>query len=124
MKKPKIKTLKNGLRVIFLPNNTESVMVEVLVNTGGQFETKETSGISHFLEHMCFKGTVGQSGRDIMHFLDGLGCRTNAFTDDEITGYYIKSAKKHWKKTLTVVCLLYTSPSPRDKRQSRMPSSA
>ena len=116
MKNPKIKTLDNGLRIIALPHHGESVTVEVLVNTGSQFETAEKNGISHFLEHMCFKGTHQKSGRDIMHFLDGLGSRTNAFTDDEMTGYYIKSAKKHWKKTLAIVADIFQNPSfPKDE---------
>lgn len=111
MKKPKIKRLENGLRVIALSHPGNSVSVEVLVNTGSQYETKDNNGISHFLEHMCFKGTTSKSGRDIMHFLDGLGCRTNAFTDDEMTGYRIKSAKKHWKKTLAIVADIFQNPS-------------
>lgn len=110
MKKPKIKTLKNGLRAIALPHHGESVTVEVLVNTGSQYETSTNNGISHFLEHMCFKGTKTKSGKEIMHFLDGLGSRTNAFTDDEVTGYYVKSAKKHWKKTLAVVADIFQNP--------------
>jgi predicted Zn-dependent peptidase len=118
MKKPKIKTLDNGLRIIALPHHGESVTVEILVNTGSQFETLEKNGISHFLEHMCFKGTHQRSGRDIVHFLDGLGSRTNAFTDDEMTGYYVKSAKKHWKKTLAIVADIFQNPLfPNDEIQ-------
>jgi predicted Zn-dependent peptidase len=118
MKKPKIKTLNNGLRIIALPHHGESVTVEILVNTGSQFETAEKNGISHFLEHMCFKGTHQRSGRDIVHFLDGLGSRTNAFTDDEMTGYYVKSAKKHWKKTLAIVADIFQNPLfPNDEIQ-------
>ncbi|MCI5051295.1 MAG: insulinase family protein [Candidatus Pacebacteria bacterium] len=111
MKKPKIKTLPNGLRIIALPHSGKSVLVEVLVKTGSQYETKEMNGISHFLEHMCFKGTDNRSGREIMHFLDGLGCRTNAFTDDEITGYHVKSARRYWKKTLAVALDIFQNPS-------------
>ena len=111
MKKNKIKTLSNGLRILHIPHQGNSVSVEVLVNTGSQYETKKQNGISHFLEHMCFKGTNSHSGKDIMHFLDGLGCRTNAFTDDEVTGYYIKSAKKHWKKTLKIVADIFQNPA-------------
>ena len=110
MKKPKIKTLENGLRVLMVPSESQSVMVQVLVNTGAQYETAQNNGISHFLEHMCFKGTTSRSGKEMMHFLDGLGCQTNAFTDEEITGYYIKSAKKHWKKTLAVVADIFQNP--------------
>lgn len=111
MKKPKIKTLKNGLPVIVLPHSGASVTVEVLVNTGSQFESYDQNGISHFLEHMMFKGTHNQSGRDIMHFLDGLGARTNAFTDDEVTGFYVKSARRYWKKTLSTVADIFQNPS-------------
>lgn len=107
MKKPTIKKLNNGLTIIVIPNENPSVTVMSLVHTGSRNETKDSNGISHFLEHMCFKGTTTKTGKDIMRYLDGLGAETNAFTSHELTGYYIKSITKHWKKSLAVVADIY-----------------
>ena len=95
------------MQVVSVFVESPSVTVMSLVNTGSRFESKKNNGISHFLEHMCFKGTTSQSGKDIMRYLDGLGAETNAFTSYELTGYYVKSTKKHWKKTLNVVSDIY-----------------
>ena len=103
MKRPQIKQLKNRLTVMTVPTDSPSTTVMVLVNTGSYFENKSNHGISHFLEHMCFKGTKKLLGKQIMRYLDGLGAETNAFTSNELTGYYVKSITKHWKKTLSVV---------------------
>ena len=107
MKKPKIKVLENGLTIVTIATDNPSVTVMSLVQTGSRFENKKNNGISHFLEHMCFKGTESQSGKDIMRYLDGLGAETNAFTSYEYTGYYVKSITQHWKKTLAVVSDIY-----------------
>lgn len=103
MKKPQIKKLDNGLTIVTIITDSPSVTVMSLVGTGSRYEEKSNNGISHFLEHMCFKGTEKKTGKDIMRYLDGLGAETNAFTSYEITGYYVKSITKHWKKTLAVV---------------------
>jgi len=107
MKQPKIKKLDNGLTIVTIPTDSPSVTVMSLVNTGSRFEDPSNNGISHFLEHMCFKGTLKKSGKEIMRYLDGLGAETNAFTSYEVTGYYVKSITKHWKKTLNVVSDIY-----------------
>lgn len=89
--------LENGLRVILAPLPAfRSVTAIVLCGAGSRYETKETNGISHFLEHMFFKGTKKRpSASDISHALDELGADYNAYTGKETTGYYIKSASKH-----------------------------
>ncbi len=110
MKKPKITTLENGLTVMTVETDSPSVTVLTLVQAGSKYETHDNNGISHFLEHMCFKGTATQKGKDIMRFLDGLGAETNAFTSQEYTGYYVKSVTKHWKKTLAVVADIFQNP--------------
>ena len=107
MKKPRVKKLDNGLRIVTIPTDSLSLTVMVLVETGSRYEDKYNNGISHFLEHMCFKGTDSKTGKEIMRTLDGLGTETNAFTSYEVTGYYIKSIKKHWKKTLEIVSDIY-----------------
>jgi len=85
-------TLKNGLRILTVPQkNTQAVTVLVLVGTGSKYEKKEISGISHFLEHMFFKGTKKRpSSLAIAELLDRVGGIYNAFTSQEATGYFAK----------------------------------
>lgn len=109
MQKAKKKILKNGLRIVTVPmTDNPTVTVLVLVGTGSDYETKRINGISHFLEHMCFKGTVKRpTAQSISHELDALGCQYNAFTDHEMTGYYAKSDAKNFKKIFDVVSDIY-----------------
>ena len=102
-------TLSNGLRVITIPvKDNPAVMVLVMVETGSNYETKAENGLSHFLEHMCFKGTTKRPKiTDIAKELDGLGAQNNAFTSNEFTGYYAKAAKKHFFKLFEIVSDLY-----------------
>jgi len=82
--------------------------VLVLVSTGSKYETKRVNGISHFLEHMCFKGTAKRpKAIDISKELDALGSQYNAFTAQEYTGYYAKSDAKHFRKIFDVVSDVY-----------------
>jgi predicted Zn-dependent peptidase len=112
MPKPKTKTLPSGLRFLSIPmKDQRTVTVLVLVETGSKYETKEKNGISHFLEHMCFKGTTKRpSAMHITRELDGLGAEYNAFTGHEYTGYYAKVAAKHLPHALDVVADLYVDP--------------
>ncbi len=109
MIKPNKKTLKNGLRIVTIPmKDNPTVTVLVLVGTGSNYETKKVNGISHFLEHMCFKGTIKRpNAQAISHELDGLGAQYNAFTDHEMTGYYAKSDSKNFKKIFDVISDIY-----------------
>ena len=101
--------LKNGLRVITVPmKDNPTVTVLVLVEAGSKYEDKKVNGISHFLEHMCFKGTMKRPRAiDISRELDALGSQYNAFTAQEYTGYYAKSDAKHFKKILDIVSDIY-----------------
>lgn len=101
--------LENGLRVITVPmKDNPTCTVLVLVETGSKYETKKLNGISHFLEHMCFKGTEKRpKAMDISRELDGLGSQYNAFTAQEYTGYYAKSDAKHFKQIFDVVSDIY-----------------
>jgi len=87
-------TFPDGLRLITVPmGNTRSVTVLVLVATGSRYENIKNSGVSHFLEHLMFKGTTRRPGSlDISHELDSIGADYNAFTSKEYTGYYVKCA--------------------------------
>ncbi len=99
------KVLRNGLRIITVPMPSfESVTSLVMVGAGSRYETVKNSGISHFLEHMAFKGTKKRpSAIDISTLIDGIGGEFNAFTGKETTGYYIKSAVSHVDLCLDVL---------------------
>jgi len=110
--KPTTKTLPNGLRVLYVPMKDQlTAMALVLVETGSKYETKDKNGISHFLEHMCFKGTVNRPDAImISQELDGLGAEYNAFTGHEYTGYYAKVAATHLPQALDLVADIYCNP--------------
>jgi len=101
--------LNNGLRILTVPSKESlSFQVMILVNTGAEFETKENNGISHFLEHMCFKGTKKRpSSLEISQVLDNVGGSFNAFTSDEITGYWAKVASRDKDLALDIVSDIY-----------------
>lgn len=84
-------TLPNGLRLILMPmEHTRAVSLGVWVNAGSVYETRENNGISHFIEHMLFKGTQKRTARDIAVEMDAVGGNLNAFTSKECTCYYAK----------------------------------
>ncbi len=90
-------TLENGLRIITIPVKTsKTVTFLVLVKTGSKYETKDVNGISHFLEHMFFKGTKKRpTTLDIAETLDRIGGEYNAFTSKDVTGYWAKVSAKN-----------------------------
>ena len=104
--------LKSGLRIITVPMaDNPSVTVLVMVEAGSKYETKELNGISHFLEHMVFKGTPRRpKASDISRELDSLGANYNAFTTQEFTGYYAKAASSRLPEVLDVVSDMYMNP--------------
>ena len=114
------KVLQNGLRVITVPmQDNPTVTVLVLVEAGSKYETKNVNGISHFLEHMCFKGTTKRpKAADISKELDALGSQYNAFTAQEYTGYYAKSDARHFRQIFDIVSDIYlNSTFPNEEMQ-------
>ena len=103
-------TLPNGLRVIAerIPH-FRSVSVGLWVGTGSMQETPEENGLSHFIEHMLFKGTERRSAMQIAEEMDAIGGQMNAFTSKECTCYYAKVIDEHFEN-----CLLYTSDAADD----------
>ncbi len=89
--------LKNGLRLITVPMpHVQSATVIIFVGAGSRFEKKRISGLSHFLEHMAFKGTKRRpTAFSISSEIEGLGGEFNAFTSKDQTAFYIKAANKH-----------------------------
>jgi len=98
-------TLKNGLRIITVPEKTaKAATVLVVVGAGSKYETKNLSGLSHFLEHMFFKGTRKlKKPKDVAEPLDRIGGDFNAFTGEEYTGYYAKVSAEHLDTALVWV---------------------
>lgn len=104
-------TLKNGLRLITVPMPVESVTVMVMVGAGSRYETEKIKGISHFLEHMVFKGTFKRpSARVLSSLIDGIGGYFNAATSKEETLFYIKSASKHLPLVVDVLADIVLNP--------------
>lgn len=105
-------TLPNGVRIVTVPaKGNPAATVLVVVETGSNNETKEQNGLSHFLEHMVFKGTKKRStSSQISLELDSVGAESNAFTSNDFTGYYAKAGKKNWKKILDIVSDMYVNP--------------
>lgn len=104
--------LKNGVRLITVPMpDNPAVTVLVMVEAGSKYETRENNGISHFLEHMVFKGSEKRpKASDISRELDSIGAHYNAFTSQEFTGYYAKADKKHLNAILDIVSDMYLRP--------------
>ncbi|GHU69592.1 peptidase M16 [Clostridia bacterium] len=96
--------LSNGLRVIRerIPF-ARSVTVGLWIGTGSMHETPDENGLSHFLEHMLFKGTEKRSARDIAEAMDAVGGQINAFTSKECTCYYAKVMDEHTEIALDVL---------------------
>ncbi len=105
--------LKNGLRIILVPQpGGLATTAMVSVQVGSKYETKNINGISHFLEHMCFKGTTKRPRPiDISAELDGLGAQYNAFTAQEATSYYAKVKNENFDQILDIVADMYLNPT-------------
>ena len=104
--------LNNGLKLITAPiSTTEAVTILILVKIGGRYEKIEQQGISHFLEHVFFKGTKNRpTAYDLAKELDSLGANYNAFTSDEFTGFYIQSDANDFEKSLELLSDLFLNP--------------
>jgi len=109
--------LENGLRIITVPSKgTQTVTVLVLVGTGSKYEKKEENGISHFLEHMYFKGTKKRpSSLEVAEALDKVGGIYNAFTSQEYTGYFAKVSKEHFNLALDWVSDIFLNSTLPEK---------
>lgn len=97
--------LANGVRVILAPmKSTKTVTVLVVIGTGSKNENEKNRGISHFLEHMFFKGTAKRPTKlDIAKELDSVGGSYNAFTGKEHTGFWAKVGSRHCDLALDVI---------------------
>lgn len=97
-------TLDNGLRVVTeYIEHVNSISVGVMVQNGSRNESKDVNGISHFIEHMFFKGTDKRSAKDIVQEIENIGGQINAYTSKETTCYYIKALNTHVDLCLDVI---------------------
>lgn len=106
-------TFSNGLRLVThnIPD-TKTVTITVFVKTGSDYERENEMGLSHFLEHMCFKGTKNRpSNIEMLRELDMLGAQNNAFTSNDITAYWVKGESKHIDKLFDIVSDIYLNPT-------------
>jgi predicted Zn-dependent peptidase len=102
--------LENGVRIATreMPE-MKSVSVGVWIAVGGRHEPEEFCGISHFLEHLLFKGTAKRSSRDITEEVEGLGGFVNAFTTEDHTCIYAKAASQHLPTLANVLSDMYVN---------------
>ncbi len=114
-------TLENGLRVITVPaESANSVTVLILVGAGSKYETKDINGISHFLEHMFFKGTKKRpTTLSISETLDSVGGEYNAFTSKEVTGFWAKVDKRHADVALDWISDIFLNSQFDEKEMER-----
>ena len=97
-------TLDNGLRIVTEKNDSvNSISVGVMVKNGSRNESEDINGISHFIEHMFFKGTNKRNAREIAESVENLGGQINAFTSKEATCYYVKNLYTHLDLSLEIL---------------------
>ena len=110
--KPKFyrKILRNGMTVIFEKRNLPIVAVALVVRNGGINEKISEKGISHFTEHMLYKGTQTRNAKKIAEEIEKRGGELNGFTDDVITAYWCKIPGRHLSIALDVLSDMVKNP--------------
>ncbi len=111
-----IATLKNGVRVISEEmGHVRSVSLGVWIRTGSRRETSEENGISHFIEHMLFKGTKNRSAEEIARSVDSIGGGLDAFTAKEMVSYNTKVLDEHLPIAFDVLADMVRNPLFREE---------
>lgn len=117
-----IKSLSNGLRIVMeeMPY-VRSISLGIFVENGTRNEKPETNGISHFIEHMLFKGTENRSAKDIAEEMDAVGGQINAYTTKEYTCYHTRVLDKHFDRAIDVMAdmLLHSKFAEDDIKRER-----
>ena len=116
---PKLHVLENGLKVVLVPCEAESVAVGVFVASGSRHETAKTAGISHFIEHMLFKGTPTRKPVDITRAIEGRGGNFNAMTGEEATCYYAHLPDEYLGEAVDILSDMYLRATIPDDEFSR-----
>ncbi|MEQ9265154.1 MAG: pitrilysin family protein [Balneolaceae bacterium] len=105
-------SLSNGLRIVTEQiDSVKSISVGIWVKTGSRNETKEQAGVTHFLEHMLFKGTKSRTAFDIALSMESVGGFLNAFTSSEYTCYYARCVDQEIDRALDVLSDMVLNPS-------------
>jgi predicted Zn-dependent peptidase len=115
-------TLNNGLRIITEEiSSVKSATIGIWIGTGSRTETLENVGVSHFIEHLLFKGTESRSAKEIAEAVDAVGGQMNAFTAKEYTCYYIKVINQHLTLAMDILSdmVLYPKFDPEDLKKER-----
>ena len=104
--------LDNGLRLVTnaMPGRS-SLSLGIWIRTGGRYETAQNKGISHFLEHLVFKGTAKYSCRQIKESIEGIGGSLNGFTSEELTCYLVKIPADYMGRALDILSQMVVNPS-------------
>lgn len=114
------KKLNNGIRLIVKQmNGLMSVSMGILVRTGASVESDSEDGISHFIEHMMFKGTKKRTAFAISDEMDRIGAQMNAFTSKDITCYYAKSTTEHAEEAFEILSDLFLNSTFPEDEMSR-----
>ncbi|GAF87436.1 unnamed protein product, partial [marine sediment metagenome] len=116
-------TLANGLRILTAPMpHAYSVAITIYIGAGSRYERKEHAGLSHFVEHLCFKGSQKHpTSKDISEAIDRVGGMLNGATDRELTVYHCKVAAPHFPLALDVLVDLVRAPrfEPQEMEKER-----
>ena len=105
------KVTSNGVRVVCHPmGDKQSIAIGIWINTGSRNEHPRISGISHFLEHMVFKGTTNYSCTRIKESIEGVGGSFNGFTSEEMTCYLVKIPAGYWKLAVDILAEMAVRP--------------
>lgn len=110
--KPKFyrKVLSNGMTIIFEKRNIPVVSVAFAVRAGGIHETTQEKGISHFIEHMLYKGTPTRNAKKIAEEIERKGGELNGFTSELVTAYWCKMPSRHFDVALDVLSDMVKNP--------------
>ena len=111
MSKAKVAVLSNGMKAVFAPCEAESAAVGVFVANGSRWESAKEAGVSHFIEHMLFKGTPTRKPADITRAIEGRGGSFNAFTGEESTCYYAHVPREYLGETVDILGDMYSNAS-------------
>ena len=113
-------TLANGLRLVVneMPG-LMSVSMGILVGAGGAYESDSEDGISHYIEHMQFKGTKTRTAEEISAGFDDIGAQVNAFTGKDMTCYYAKSTTAKAEEAFALLCDLFLNATFPEEEAAR-----
>jgi predicted Zn-dependent peptidase len=111
--------LRNGIRLIHTPNESEVAHFGLIVHTGTRDENREEHGLAHFMEHMFFKGTKRRSPFQIISRLEDVGGEINAYTTKEETALYASFLKQDYKRAMELIQDIFLNSSFSEKEREK-----